>query len=106
MIKKELHFVWITKDGKKFLNKDAIGFDAGCGSGRWANLIAPKVKNLYCIEPCKKAIKVAKQNLIKYENCVFECATINTSTIKPREMDFGYCLGVLHHIPDTKRDHK
>ena len=22
MIKKELHFVWITKDGKKFLNKD------------------------------------------------------------------------------------
>tara|TARA_R100000234_G_scaffold118299_1_gene98454 strand:- start:1140 stop:1277 length:138 start_codon:yes stop_codon:yes gene_type:complete len=22
MIKKELHFVWITKDGNKFLNKD------------------------------------------------------------------------------------
>ena len=22
MIKKELHFVWITKDGKKFLDKD------------------------------------------------------------------------------------
>ena len=22
MIKKELHFVWITKDGKKFLNKN------------------------------------------------------------------------------------
>ena len=22
MIKKELHFVWITKDGKKFLDRD------------------------------------------------------------------------------------
>ena len=28
------------------LNKKKIGFDLGCGSGRWAKLIAPKVKLL------------------------------------------------------------
>ena len=28
------------------INKNSIGFDMGCGSGRWANFIAPKVKKL------------------------------------------------------------
>ena len=26
------------------INKKSIGFDMGCGSGRWASFIAPKVK--------------------------------------------------------------
>ena len=26
------------------------GFDLGCGSGRWAMLVAPKVKKLYCLQ--------------------------------------------------------
>ena len=33
----------------------------GCGSGRWANFIAPKVKILNCIEPSKQALDVAKK---------------------------------------------
>ena len=36
----------------------------GCGSGRWGQIIAPKVKVLNCIEPSKKAIEQAK----KFEN--------------------------------------
>ena len=32
----------------------------GCGSGRWAKFIAPKVKILNCIDPSFKALKVAK----------------------------------------------
>ena len=86
----------------EFLSEQKIGFDAGCGSGRWAKYIAPKVKNLYCIEPSKKAIKVAKTNLNFTDNCIFECCSINSSKIKDETMDFGYCLGVLHHIPNTK----
>ena len=38
----------------------------GCGSGRWAKFIAPKVKVLNCIEPSDKALKIAKQNLKKF----------------------------------------
>lgn len=28
----------------------AVGFDLGCGSGRWANLVAPRIGKLYCID--------------------------------------------------------
>ena len=72
----------------------------GCGSGRWAKYIAPKVKLLNCIEPSPKALKVAKQNLKEFDNCKFECASSNSNSLKERSQDFGYCLGVLHHTPN------
>ena len=82
---------------KKYLNKNSEGFDMGCGSGRWAKFIAPKVKALNCIEPSKKAIKVAKNNLKNYKNCIYENASATNSKLKNNSQDFGYCLGVLHH---------
>ena len=30
------------------IGENSVGFDMGCGSGRWAKFIAPKVKKLYC----------------------------------------------------------
>lgn len=33
------------------LPKNAEGFDLGCGSGRWAKLVAPRVGRLHCIDP-------------------------------------------------------
>ena len=86
----------------EFLNSQNIGFDMGCGSGRWAKFIAPKVKILNCIDPSKKALKVAKQNLENFSNCIFECASTNSNSIKKESQDFGYCLGVLHHIPEPQ----
>ena len=32
----------------------------GCGSGRWAQFVAPRVKKLFCIDP-SEAINVAKK---------------------------------------------
>ena len=52
------------------LPKDAVGFDMGCGTGRWAKYVAPKVKTLNCIEP-SNAIIVAKKNLRKNKNIKF-----------------------------------
>ena len=40
---------------EKYLNSNATGFDAGCGSGRWAKFVAPKVRSLYCFDPSQKA---------------------------------------------------
>ena len=74
----------------------------GCGSGRWAKFIAPKVKVLNCIEPSDKALKIAKQNLKNFKNCKFENNNVMDNSIQDSSQDFGYCLGVLHHIPDTK----
>ena len=83
------------------INKNSVGFDMGCGSGRWAYFIAPKVKILYCIEPSEKALNIAKKNLVNTTNCIFLNANANNFNIENDSMDFGYSLGVLHHIPDT-----
>lgn len=82
------------------LPNDAVGFDLGWGSGRWAKLVAPHVGILHCIDP-SVAIEVARKNLDSQTNCVFHQAVVDDIPLKERSMDFGYSLGVLHHIPDT-----
>ena len=37
----------------------------------------------------------------KFDNCEFEKATVDEMPIKDNSMDFGYSLGVLHHVPNT-----
>ncbi|GJM05804.1 MAG: hypothetical protein DHS20C09_18000 [marine bacterium B5-7] len=81
---------------------DAIGFDAGCGTGRWAMLVAPRVGHLHCVEP-SLAIDVAKKNLQGFVNCSFHCHTIDNMPFQEHSMDFGFSLGVLHHMPDTQQ---
>ena len=84
----------------KQISTESIGFDLGCGTGRWAKLVAPKVKKLICIDP-SSALEIAKSNLSKFDNCEFEKATVDEMSIKDNSMDFGYSLGVLHHVPNT-----
>ena len=81
---------------------DAEGFDMGCGSGRWAQFVAPKVHSLNCIEP-SKALDIAKVNLQKLDNISFFHETTDSCSLNDQSQDFGYCLGVLHHIPDTQQ---
>jgi len=83
------------------LKKDSVGFDMGCGSGRWAKFVVDKVGHLNCIEPSIHALNVAKENLKKYKNISFYNSSVGDKTLKPGSQDFGYCLGVLHHVPDT-----
>src|SRR5829696_4890956 len=49
--------------------KSAMGFDLGCGSGRWAKLVAPRVGKLHCIDPSIAALEVARKNLSEQQNC-------------------------------------
>ena len=39
------------------INSNSEGFDMGCGSGRWAKLLAPKVGTLNCIDPSSVALQ-------------------------------------------------
>jgi SAM-dependent methyltransferase len=82
------------------LPKDAVGFDLGCGSGRWAKLVAPRVGKLHCIDP-SAALDVARRNLASLANCEFHQAAVDEIPLGDGSMDFGYSLGVLHHVPDT-----
>ena len=54
----------------KNITKDSEVFDVGCGTGRWARWIAPKVKTLNCVDP-SSAITVAKKNLKEFSNVNF-----------------------------------
>ncbi len=83
------------------VSKNAVGFDLGCGSGRWAKMVAPRVGKLHLIDP-SDALEVAKRNLRDSDNCEFHRATVEEIPLADNSQDFGYCLGVLHHIPDTK----
>lgn len=82
------------------LPQDAVGFDLGCGSGRWAKWVAPRAGTLHCIDP-SDAIEVAKRNLSDHENCVFHKAGVDNIPLPDSSADFCYSLGVLHHVPDT-----
>jgi len=79
----------------------AHGVDAGCGSGRWARFVAPRVGRLHCVDASADAIRVAARNLSAFDNCELHLATVDSMPLADRSLDFGYSLGVLHHIPDT-----
>ena len=83
------------------LPKDPIGFDMGCGSGRWAKLLAPKVGTLHCIDP-SSALDVARRILADNRNCYFHEKGVGDEILPHGTQDFGVSLGVLHHVPDTE----
>lgn len=85
------------------LPDNAQGFDLGCGSGRWAKFVYPKVGKLHCVDPSNAALEVAKSKLGAALNCEFHLAASDTLPFDDNSMDFCYSLGVLHHIPDTSR---
>lgn len=83
------------------ISKQAVGFDLGCGSGRWAKCVAPRVGVLHCIDASESALLVARRSLAALPNCKFHLASVDALTLADNSMDFGYSLGVLHHVPDT-----
>lgn len=85
------------------LPTDAEGFDLGCGSGRWAAGVAPRVGLLHCIDPSEQALAVARAKLKDHPNVRFHHAAADTIPLADGSQDFGYSLGVLHHVPDTAK---
>lgn len=83
------------------LPEKAVGFDMGCGSGRWAQLVAPRVGELHLIDASAEAISVAKNKLAPHLNCIYHHVSVDEIPLSENSMDFGYSLGVLHHVPNT-----
>ena len=82
------------------LPPSAVGFDAGCGSGRWSPLAAQRVGHLHCIDAAPAALAVARQRLAGVPNVTIHEALLDAMPLDDNSMDFGYSLGVLHHLPD------
>ena len=85
------------------LKPNSIGADIGCGSGRWAILMAPKVGHLHLVDPSNDALSVAKNNLVALTNTTFHNFSVDELPFEKDGLDFAYALGVLHHVPDTQK---
>lgn len=85
------------------LPANAEGFDLGCGSGRWAALMADRVGKLHCIDPSSEALEVARRRLKDRGNVDFHLADSAAIPLPDDSQDYGYSLGVLHHIPNTAK---
>lgn len=83
------------------LHQEATGFDMGCGTGRWAKWVAPQVGKLHCVDP-SGAISIAALTLSEFDNVVFHQASVDDVALPESSQDFGYSIGVLHHVPDTQ----
>jgi ubiquinone/menaquinone biosynthesis C-methylase UbiE len=81
----------------------AAGIDVGCGSGRWAVLVAPRVARLHLLDVSAEALAVARANLADAANVSFHLAAVEDIPLPDESLDFAYALGVLHHVPDTAR---
>ncbi len=70
------------------LPPNAEGFDMGCGSGRLASFMAPRVGRLHCIDP-SSALAVARSTLVGQPNVQFHQASVAASGMPPNSQDFG-----------------
>lgn len=79
----------------------AFGADLGCGSGRWASVVAPRVGSLLVMDASNAALNVARRNLQNHQNVSWALGSVNQIPTPDASLDFAYSLGVLHHVPDT-----
>ncbi|MBM4106323.1 MAG: class I SAM-dependent methyltransferase [Phycisphaerae bacterium] len=88
--------------GPEGLDPSAEVLDVGCGSGRWASVIAPRVGHLALVDASGSALQVARRNLDRATNVSFHLASAGDLPFADESFDLVYSLGVLHHVPDTE----
>ncbi len=79
-----------------------IGADVGCGTGRWATMVAPRVSHLHLVDVSPEALSVARVNLQGQNNVSFHVSSVADIPVPAHSLDFAFSLGVLHHVPDTQ----
>lgn len=93
------YFDIVTPD---MIGKDKIAADFGCGTGRWSKYFHKKVGAVAAIDP-SEAVLAAGELLKDVDNVQLYKASIDNLPFPDNYFDFGFSLGVLHHIPDTQK---
>jgi SAM-dependent methyltransferase len=79
----------------------AVGFELGCGDGRWARLVSSRVGHLHALDDRASALAAARRTLAA-TRCSLHRATADDIPLADASMDFGYTLGGLHRAPDPQ----
>ena len=87
---------------EKVVNKNTYALDIGCGTGRWTKYLAGKVHVIEAIDP-SNAIFAADELLGNIPNVRLTKASIDNIPFADETFDFAMSVGVLHHIPDTRK---
>ena len=77
----------------------ATGLDVGSGSGRWSSLVLDRGLSMVALDASPDAASITARQ-------VPEARVVNGSAVElpfaSDSFDFGFSLGVLHHLPDTE----
>lgn len=86
----------------QMLNRDSLVLDMGCGTGRWTKYVAGKAGFVEAIDP-SKAVLSAAYLLKEQPNIRITQTSVSNIPFRDESFDFVFSLGVLHHIPDTRK---
>lgn len=76
--------------------------DAGCGSGRFAEVAAKYGAAVVCVD-LSYSVESAYRNIGNLKNVNIIQADIFNLPFKPEVFDLVYSFGVLHHTPDARK---
>lgn len=85
---------------EEMLNKESKVLDIGCGSGRWSKYVSSRAGLVEAIDP-SEAVLAATDLLKDVDNVRVTQAGIDEIPFADNSFDFAFCLGVLHHLPNT-----
>ncbi len=87
----------------EFDSKTSIAADFGAGSGRWAERLEPFFKKVYAVEPSVAAVRVMTEKFSNLGKIEILNESVEENSILDNSLDLAISLGVLHHIPNTKK---
>jgi SAM-dependent methyltransferase len=73
--------------------------DAGCGSGRFAEVAAGLGADVLAVD-LSDAVDAAHRNLVEQPHAHVLQADLRSLPVAPRSIEYLYCIGVLQHTPD------
>lgn len=79
-----------------------LALDLGCGTGRWSNYLAPRVRFIEAIDP-GRAVEAAVALTRQAPNVRITQAGYGGVPFARDTFDLVFSLGVVHHLPDTER---
>ena len=86
----------------EMLNSSSSVLEVGCGSGRFLKYLCNKVHYIVGVDP-SDAIFASDHLVGKKDNVCLVKASANNLPFEKESFDFVYSIGVLHHIPDTRK---
>jgi SAM-dependent methyltransferase len=86
-----------------FDSKISVAADFGAGSGRWTERLEPFFKKIYAVEPSVAAVKVMNQKFSSMPKIEVLHENVEVNSISENSLDLAISLGVLHHIPNTRK---